>query len=163
VNVIETFESAVLLGGSEVLTYSVNSLLKVGVGRKRPNEALAHVYTVHLDSGDPYSFPSGHTAGAFAIATTLTLRYSKNPEVYIPAFVWAGLVGYERIYFGLHYPSDVLGGSLVGAGSFLLVYKYKDEILPIAYKLLGKKEPRNVSAIVLPYGRGTLANAAVRF
>jgi hypothetical protein len=37
------------------------------------------------------------------------------------------------------------------------------EILPIAYKLLGKKEPRHVSAIFLPYGRGTLANAAVRF
>lgn len=73
------------------------------------------------------------------------------------------MVGYGRIYFGLHYPSDVLGGALVGAGSSLLVYKYKDEILPIAYKLLGKKELRNVSAIVLPYGRGTLAKVAVRF
>jgi membrane-associated phospholipid phosphatase len=93
----------------------------------------------------------------------LTLRYSKNPEVYIPAFVWAGLVGYGRIYFGLHYPSDVLGGALVGAGSSLLVYKYKDEILPIAYKLLGKKEPRNVSAIVLPCRGGTVVNIAVRF
>lgn len=133
------------------------------MGRKRPNEALAHVNTSHLDSADPYSFPSGHSADAFAIATRLTLRYSKNPEVYIPAFVWAGLVGYGRFYFGLHYPSDVLGGALVGAGSSLLVYKYKDEILPIAHRLLGKKEPRNVAAIVLPYGRGTLANVEVRF
>ncbi len=159
----ESFESGVLLGCSEVLTYSANSLLKIGVGRKRPSEALAHVNTGHLDSADPYSFPSGHTAGAFAIATMLTLRYSKNPEVYVPAFVWAGLVGYGRIYFGLHYPSDVFGGALVGAGSSLLVYKYKDEILPIAYKLLGKKEPRNVSAIVLPYGKGMVANVSVRF
>jgi undecaprenyl-diphosphatase len=159
----ETFESGVLLGCTEVLEYSVSSLLKVGVRRGRPYKALAHVNTGHLDSADPYSFPSGHTAGAFAIATMLALRYSKNPEVYIPAFVWAGLVGYGRIYFGLHYPSDVLGGALVGAGSSLLVYKYKDEILPMAYKLLGKKEPRNVSAIVLPYGGGTFVNVAVKF
>jgi undecaprenyl-diphosphatase len=159
----ETFESGILLGCSEVLEYSVTSLLKAGVGRRRPYEALASVNTGHLESADAYSFPSGHTAGAFAIATILTLRYSKSPEIYIPAFVWAGLVGYGRIYFGLHYPSDVLGGALVGAGSSLLVYKYKDEILPIVYKLLGKKEPRNVSAIVLPYGGGTLVNVAVRF
>jgi undecaprenyl-diphosphatase len=159
----EIFESGVLLGCSEVLEYSVTSLLKTGVGRRRPYEALASVNMGHLDSADPYSFPSGHTAGAFAIATMLTLRYSKNPEVYIPVFIWAGLVGYGRIYFGLHYPSDVLSGALVGAGSSLLVYKYKDEVLPIAYKLLGKRGPRNVSAIVLPYGRGALANVSVRF
>ena len=158
----EAFESGILLGSSEVLAYSVNSLLKVGAGRKRPNEALANVETGHLESADPYSFPSGHTAGAFAIATMLTLRYSNRPEVYIPAFVWAGLVGYGRIYFGLHYPTDVLGGALVGAGSSFLVYRYKDGILPIVYKFLGKKDPRNVSAIILPYGRGMAANVAVR-
>jgi undecaprenyl-diphosphatase len=157
------FDSGVLFGCSEVLTYSVNSILKVEVDRKRPNQTLAQVNTGHLDSADPYSFPSGHSAGAFAVATMLTFRYSMNPEVYIPAFVWAGLVGYGRIYFGLHYPSDVLSGALVGAGSSLLVYKYRDEVLPIAYKLLGKKGPRNVSAIVLPYGRGAFANVSVRF
>ena len=158
-----TFESGVLLGCSEVLEYSVNSLLKAAIDRERPYAALANVQTGHLESADPYSFPSGHTAGAFAIATMLTLRYSKNPEIYIPAFVWAGMVGYGRIYLGLHYPTDVLGGALVGAGSSFLIYKYKDEILPIAYRLLGKKEPRNVSAIVLPYGGGTLLNVVVRF
>jgi undecaprenyl-diphosphatase len=159
----ETFESGVLLGCSEVLAYSVNTLLKEGIDRERPYAVLSNVQIGHLDSADPYSFPSGHTAGAFAIATMLTLRYSDKPEVYIPAIVWAGLVGYGRIYFGLHYPSDVLGGALVGAGSSLLVYRYRDEILPIAYKLLGKKGPRNVSAIVLPFGGGTLVNVAVRF
>lgn len=159
----EPFESGVLLGCSEVLEYSVISLLKVGAGRVRPYDALAHVNTEHLDSADPYSFPSGHTAGAFAIATMLTLRYSNKPEVYIPAFVWAGLVGYGRIYFGLHYPTDVIGGAILGAGSSFLVYKYRDELLPLAYKLLGKKEPHSVSAIVLPYGGGTLVSLGVRF
>jgi hypothetical protein len=48
------------------------------------------VNTGYLDSADPYLFPSGHTAGAFAIATMLTLRYSKNPEVYIPTFIGQG-------------------------------------------------------------------------
>ena len=159
----ETFESGVLLGCSEVLAYSVNTLLKEGIDRERPYAVLSNVHIGHLDSADPYSFPSGHTAGAFAIATMLTLRYSDKPEVYIPAIVWAGLVGYGRIYFGLHYPSDVLGGALVGAGSSLLVYRYRDEILPIAYKLLGKKGPGNVSAFVLPFGGGTLVNVEVRF
>lgn len=159
----DMFESGVLLGCSELLTYSATSLLKAGIGRERPYAVLSNVQTGHVDSADPYSFPSGHTAGAFAIATMLTLRYSNKPEVYIPVFVWAGLVGYGRIYFGLHYPSDVLGGALVGAGSSLLVYKYRGEILPIAYRLLGKKEPHSVSAIVLPYGGGALVNVAVRF
>lgn len=158
----EMFESGILLGSSEVLSYSIRYIFKVGLKRERPYEALANVHTGHLESADPYSFPSGHTTGAFALATMLTLRYPK-PEVYVPAFMWAGLVGYGRIYFGLHYPTDVLGGALIGAGSALLVYKYQDKILPYAYKLVGRKEPKNVSAIVVPNEGGALFNLMVRF
>ena len=158
----EKFESGVLLGSSEILAYSIGYVLKESVRRERPYEALTDVHTNHLDSADPYSFPSGHATGAFALATLLTLRYPK-PEVYIPAFAWAGLVGYGRIYFGLHYPSDVLAGALIGAGSSYLVYKCQGKILPIMYKIIGRKESENVSAIVVPNNGGALMNITVRF
>ncbi len=158
----EEFESGVLLGSSEILAYSIGYVLKESVRRERPYETLTDVYTNHLDSTDPYSFPSGHTTGAFALATLLTLRYPK-PEVYIPAFAWAGLVGYGRIYFGLHYPSDVLAGALIGAGSSYLIYKCQGKILPIMYKIIGRKESENVSAIVVPNNGGALMNITVRF
>ncbi|MGA9408746.1 MAG: phosphatase PAP2 family protein [Bacteroidota bacterium] len=158
----EKFESGVLLGTSEVLAYSIGYVLKEVVRRERPYEALTNVQTHHLDSADPYSFPSGHATGVFALATLLTLRYPK-PEVYIPAFAWAGLVGYGRMYFGLHYPSDVLAGALIGVGSAYLVYKCQGKILPIVYKLIGRKESENVSAMVVPNNGGALMNITVRF
>ncbi len=158
----EEFDSGVLLGTSEVLAYSVGYAIKELVRRDRPYETLSDVHTNHLDSADPYSFPSGHTTGAFALATLLTLQYPK-PEVYVPAFVWAGLVGYGRVYLGLHYPSDVVAGALIGAGSAYLVYKYQGKILPIVYKVIGRKESENVSAIVVPNNGGALMNISVRF
>ena len=159
----DVFESGVLVGSAEVLAYSIRYAFKIGIKRQRPYEALEHVYTDHLESADAYSFPSGHTTGAFALATLLVLRYPNRPEVFIPAIVWAGLVGYGRIYFGLHYPTDVLGGALIGAGSSLLIYRYQDKILPLAYKFVGKKEPKNITAIVLPSQGGALVSIGVRF
>jgi membrane-associated phospholipid phosphatase len=66
-----------------------------------------------------YSFPSGHTSSAFALATTLSLQYPKW-YVIVPSYVYATLVGYSRIHLGVHYPSDVLGGMITGAGSAVL-------------------------------------------
>lgn len=162
VNQNEEFESGVLLGSSEILAYSIGYIVKESVRRDRPYETLTDVHTNHLDSADPYSFPSGHTTGAFALATLLTLRYPK-PEVYIPAFAWAGLVGYGRIYFGLHYPSDVLAGAMIGAASAYLVYRCQGKIMPIVYKIIGRKESENVSAMVIPNNGGALMNIVVRF
>ena len=158
----EPFESGVLLGVSDVLSYSVCLALKAGVKREPPDIALSNVEAHHLDGADPYSFPSGHTTGAFALATMLSLRYPK-PGVYIPAFVWAGLVGYGRVYFGLHYPTDVMGGALIGAVSSFLVYEYQAKLLPHAYKIIGRKAPENVSALIVPNRGGMLFNFAVRF
>ncbi|MDE3057485.1 MAG: phosphatase PAP2 family protein [Bacteroidota bacterium] len=157
----ESFDTGVLLGSSEVLSYAVHYVLKVTVKRERPYQALSDVYIHHLDSADPYSFPSGHSTGAFAIATMLALRYPK-PAVYIPAFAWAAIVGYGRIYFGLHYPSDVLAGALIGAGGSLLVNAYEDKILPPFRKLFGLKSS-NTSALVLPTEQGGIVLVSVHF
>jgi membrane-associated phospholipid phosphatase len=158
----QEFESGALLATSEVLSYGISTLLKDGFKRDRPYEALSEVHTNHLETSDPYSFPSGHATGAFALATMLTLRYPR-PEVYLPAFVWAGLVGYGRVYFGLHYPGDVLAGALIGAGSSLLVYEYRAKILPLAYKTIGRKEPASFTTMILPGRGGALVNMAVTF
>lgn len=69
-----------------------------------------------------YSFPSGHTTDAFSLATSLTLNF-KQWYVIVPAYLWAGSVGYSRLYLGAHYPSDVFGGAIVGSTSAFITYK----------------------------------------
>jgi membrane-associated phospholipid phosphatase len=94
------------------------AILKNLVNRTRPADKYpTEVFVSNPSQGK--SFPSGHTSQAFAIATTLTLQYKKW-YVTVPAYLWAGCVGYSRMYLGKHYPSDVLAGALVGSGSSYL-------------------------------------------
>ncbi len=110
-----------------------NTLLTIGlknaVGRKRPYETLSNVHGGGVDQSA--SFPSGHTSSAFATATLVSLEYKKW-YVAVPAYTWASLVGYSRIAKGVHYPSDVLAGAALGAGSAFLIWKLKKPM--IAFK-----------------------------
>lgn len=78
---------------------------------------------------DPYSFPSGHAAVAFAVATTYALE-AQQAAVTVPALVWASSVAVSRMWLGVHYPTDVLAGSLLGAGIGLTVHALGDVITP---------------------------------
>lgn len=102
----------VLSGG---ITYSVKRL----VDRPRPFETYAFIVKRDDESGGR-SFPSGHTTAAFYTATAMSLQYKKW-YVTVPAFVFAGSVGWARMYQGVHYPGDVLAGMLIGSGTALLV------------------------------------------
>lgn len=62
---------------------------------------------------DPYAFPSGHTALSFAIVTSLSMTYPKW-YVMAPGYAWAISIGLSRTWMGLHYPSDVIGGAVLG-------------------------------------------------
>ena len=103
--------TAICAGFTTAMKYSIN--------RDRPFITYPDI-TKKTKAGSP-SFPSGHTSIAFATATSLSLAYPKW-YVIVPGYTWAGTVAYSRMYLGVHYPSDVLIGALVGAGSAYLSY-----------------------------------------
>ena len=93
--------------------------LKNVIARPRPYTALTDlVVLTHLESS--FSFPSGHTANSFAVA--LIYLYMLPKKWGIPAIVLAALIGFSRLYIGVHYPSDVLGGILVALFTSGIVY-----------------------------------------
>ena len=103
--------------GSLVINAVVSQGIKFIVNRQRPYEKYSFIYPYKIDASS--SFPSFHTSAAFATATTLSIEYKKW-YIVVPAYAWAASVGYSRMYLGEHYPSDVLAGAVVGAGSALL-------------------------------------------
>jgi membrane-associated phospholipid phosphatase len=68
---------------------------------------------------DNYSFPSVHTAVAFSLATSLSIRYPKW-YVIMPSTIWACSIGFSRMNEGVHYPSDVIAGALIGSGCAII-------------------------------------------
>jgi membrane-associated phospholipid phosphatase len=103
---------------SIAISQLISEALKVTVNRERP--ADRYPYEIFVSSPTHGgSFPSGHTSAAFATATTLALDYKKW-YVVVPAYMWAGSVAYSRMYLGKHYPTDVLGGIVIGMGSAYL-------------------------------------------
>jgi len=106
--------------GAIALELALSETIKITVDRDRPGEK--HPTTIF-----PYknlkgrSFPSGHASLAFATAASLSMQYRKW-YVTVPAYCWAASVGYSRVYLGVHYASDVLGGAAVGIGSAYLAH-----------------------------------------
>jgi len=120
---------------SQILVLGVTSATKAVVHRPRPFEVLRDVKVKRLSSVSGSSFPSGHAAQAFAIATILA--YQAPWFVSIPAVIWAGYVGYARIYVGVHYPSDVLAGIVTGIALSYAVYQYRESVLQARVKVFG--------------------------
>ena len=86
-----------------------NKLLKPLFDRTRPYYVLD--YEPLIPPVGDASFPSGHTAVSFAAATAI---YAINRKWGIAAYAFAVLMGFSRLYLGVHFPLDVLGGALVG-------------------------------------------------
>lgn len=132
-NIQNGWQTVGSLGTTVVLAYG----LKYAINRSRPYETYKDIVPYHYDT-DP-SFPSGHTSIAFANATSLSLQYPKW-YVIAPACLWAGAIGYSRIQLGMHYPSDVLAGAVIGAGSAFIAYKGQQWLL--------KRKQKKIKGIV---------------
>ena len=90
-----------------------NGILKHLVERTRPwlvVEGLTHLVV----ENDPLSFPSGHTCAAFAAGATWS-RYAERRWLKFLCVAQAALMSFSRLYVGVHYPSDVLAGALIGS------------------------------------------------
>jgi membrane-associated phospholipid phosphatase len=105
---------------SLVASFGTTYVLKRIIKRDRPYTTYPFIQPAVVET-DP-SFPSGHTTAAFTTATTLTLVYPKW-YVAVPAYAWASSVAYSRLHLGVHYPTDILAGAIIGSGSAWLSHK----------------------------------------
>jgi undecaprenyl-diphosphatase len=103
----------VLVAAAVLAADGVAGLVKVAVGEKRPHEPDPLVTIPHS-----HSFPSGHTATSVAGATALSLLYPRGAPVFS---VLAAAIAYSRLYVGVHFPLDVVGGAAIGAATALLL------------------------------------------
>jgi membrane-associated phospholipid phosphatase len=94
-----------------VNSFVVNVPLKSAVRRERPTDDVPDERK--LVKPESYSFPSGHTASAAAFSGVVARAY---PKFWLPINGLAAMVGFSRVYTGVHYPGDVLGGWIVGKG-----------------------------------------------
>ena len=106
----------VSIGIDGVLTYGLKEIVH------RPRPYVTYPDIMAYETETDFSFPSGHTSLAFATATTLSLKYP-TWYVIVPGYFWACSVGYSRMNLGVHYPSDVLAGAILGAGSAYVTYQ----------------------------------------
>ena len=96
-----------------------SSFLKELFGRIRPCRALDGVRML-VDCGSGLSFPSSHAANNFAGATVIAHFYQRQKWYW---FAFAALVAFSRPYVGVHYPSDIIAGSIVGFGIGMIAIK----------------------------------------
>lgn len=108
----ERFTAAAAAGSAALAGIGMFLLVKRVSGRKRPCEYEPHVWA-RLLPPDQFSFPSGHTITAFAVAVTLGAFYP--PFLGLLLFC-ALVIGTSRILLGMHFLSDVLAGMLLGVG-----------------------------------------------
>ena len=117
-------DAAYMAGGyllSTILTQGSKRIIQ----RERPFNKYSFI--IQRGEGGGYSMPSGHTSSAFYSATSLSILYPKW-YVIVPSYLWASSVAWARMYEGVHYPSDVFAGAVVGAGSAWIAYKVQKYI-----------------------------------
>lgn len=107
-------QNALYVASSSAVNALVTMLIKKVVKRPRPFLANVRIRAVYQPSH--YSFPSGHTSTSFTTATALSQAYPKW-YVIVPSYLWAGSVSFSRLYLGVHYPTDVAAGALLGTGT----------------------------------------------
>lgn len=121
----EQFRNGCVILASVAINQGITELIKYTFKRDRP--FITYPDITKKSSVHSPSFPSGHTSSSFALATSLSLSY---PKWYIiaPSYAYAATVAYSRMDLGVHYPSDILAGALVGAGSAWLTHVVNEKL-----------------------------------
>ena len=119
------FMSAAALLGSLVIN---NHLIKNLVQRPRPFVTFTDLQII-IPTPSEFSFPSGHTSSSFAAAAVFYRHLPK--KLGLPSVILAGLIGFSRLYVGVHYPTDVIAGVAMG-----ILLSYLGEFL---VNILGNK------------------------
>lgn len=111
-----------LIGGEGLIalgiSQSIVNIIKRALERERPYKILENINTFGFNLKD-YSFPSGHTTAGFTIATVLSLNI---PSFSILFYLIAITIGISRMYLGVHYPTDVAAGIILGTLTSIIVH-----------------------------------------
>lgn len=133
-----------------------SGLIKEVVERFRPThcpDLEGMVHTVNGKKGGLYGFVSSHAANTLGVTVFISFLF-RNKNISCLMILWSLLVSYSRIYLGVHYPGDIIGGMIVGAISGMVVYK----VYVYAVKRLKYDENREFSmeiekkAKIMSYG-----------
>ncbi|MFI9000702.1 phosphatase PAP2 family protein [Streptomyces sp. NPDC053541] len=117
-------------GAVAIASVAANLLGKRLVRRRRPDREAARVVMArHVPMPTSASFPSGHTASAVAFATAVGVVL---PPTAVPLGLLAGAVGYSRVHTGVHYPGDVVAGSVLGLAAAVTSLALTESLLPPA-------------------------------
>ncbi|ALP38868.1 bacitracin ABC transporter permease [Paenibacillus sp. IHB B 3084] len=106
-----------------ILTVCIGFVISWGLGhlfyRDRPFVGHSVIQLIHHDAN--VSFPSNHALGAFALASILWLHHQKYRVLWV---ILAVLISVSRVWTGVHYPSDILAGALIGAGCAVGIHTF---------------------------------------
>lgn len=111
---------------SLLLADGIALILKSIILEPRPFTVLNNVHLLVVEN-DPSAFPSGHTTSTFAVLSVLVFKY-RHRFWSVVLILFGVLIGFSRIYVGVHYPLDVLAGCIIGVLSAYFTYRYEDKI-----------------------------------
>ncbi|HRE59089.1 MAG TPA: phosphatase PAP2 family protein [Candidatus Kapabacteria bacterium] len=146
--------NGLLIASAEVVQFGVMTGLKSLIQRERP--FIAHKdCIIPNDMESFWSFPSGHSSGSACLATILSLRYN-NWIVTSTSISYSLYTLFARLHLGVHYPTDVAAGALIGIGTGILIHslssqfeKMFDSILPQGSNEIGVISPPSTPLMTL--------------